>query len=242
MSAPTAPFPYWLAATALAFWFLAIHVPQYFITNHEERGDLLLHLHIVCAGGIYVACVHNAWCTPHSQRYAGRFPRDTAAGATSHHHHLSRISHVWIGRIGMLLGVLGLVTGYYMVWIRPRLDSSARPVDSTFGIAISIGGGFQLWAQIMGWRAIRNYQKIKEQQQTVVEEHATPHQLARLDEQAKDALRKHVGYMIGLFCCACGIPAALRIANDSIVVLIVVMLALFRLAKAYRQAWFEKIK
>jgi hypothetical protein len=70
----------------------------------------------------------------------------------------ARRSHVIVGRIGMVAGVLGFVFGCVCSWW-PTRD---RPPFS-FSIGITISGSFQVLYQFLGYTAIRKYQPLKQQ-------------------------------------------------------------------------------
>ena len=133
---------YWWAASGLAVWFLLIHTPPLLIQRHVWKfQDPLLILHLMGAGGVYLACIHNALLNPST--FAGR----------------SKSWHVNVGRLGLLLGTVGALSGAVLTWT--RLDQ----VELGFAIGISIGGVFQLLAQWRGYHYIRNYQRVVDELQ-----------------------------------------------------------------------------
>jgi len=64
----------------------------------------------------------------------------------------ARPYHVFIGRVGLILGVLGFTFGAYLAWC---------PVeDYSFSIPITIGGILQVNAQRIGYAAIQEYKAL----------------------------------------------------------------------------------
>jgi hypothetical protein len=143
--------PYWGAVTGLAFWFLLWHTPTFWKNRHISR-DLVLAVYIVAAGTIYLACVHNCLITPSL-------------------HPIAKISHTWIGRLGLLSGIVSFSLGFFLAWSRLALlgssstDDDAVVVGSTtlgFSIPITIGGILQIVCEVQGFRAIRKFKRIKQ--------------------------------------------------------------------------------
>ena len=62
------------------------------------KRNPLVYPHLIGAYSIYLVCVHNTLLTP-----------STFKGA-------ARLFHIWIGRIGLVLGVIGFITGAILVW------------------------------------------------------------------------------------------------------------------------------
>jgi len=122
--------------------------------------------------------------------------------------------------------------GAYCAW------SPFRPNHNQgFAIGITIGGVFQIWAQIMGYLSIRKYQKLKrevdELTSYVAGEEMSDMKYGSMDEngfgvdgmepstkideltlERDNALKMHIKYMVGLFVVACGVPAAMRIVGS----------------------------
>lgn len=182
---------YWFAATGLAVWFLFVHTPPLLIQRKVFQHDPLLVLHLLGAGGIYLACVHNALFTPST--FQGR----------------SLPWHIWVGRAGMILGILGFLTGAILSWT--RLDS----VGLSFAIPITIGGLGQVLAQWRGYHFIQLYRKAKDEELALAYMYGQDEsKLIELQQQQKTYLSYHIGYMIGVFVAACGIPAVLRVFSN----------------------------
>ena len=202
---------YWILSTTLAVWFLFLHAPKFWQTRRlMSNRDLLLAIHILTAGGVYLSCAHNCFMTP------SRF------GA------ISLFCHRWVGRMGLVAGTISFGLGTYLAW--SRLDilqqvSSTTTVGTTtlgFAIPITFGGIMQILCQIKGFKAIRTYQALREQEQ---EEQISSNnmnannvntrrqRLETLRQDKQKALGTHIGYMISLFVCACGIPAGIRLAE-----------------------------
>lgn len=228
-----ARFWFWLAASSLAIWFLLIHAPVWLWRQDvARRQDPWLILHLCGAAGIYLVCVHNAMFTPSTPMplawlFAERTRAHTADKFTC------RTAHVWFGRLGMILGVIGVTTGAYMIWVR-------QEGERTFGIGVTIGGALQLYAQLHGWKAIREYQRLDK----ILCDDSSPIAEEEMKEvvQAKEkAVQAHIGYMLGLFCCACGIPAAIRFSGDSVMRIVFAVGFLNLLAYGYGQTFLDKL-
>lgn len=161
----------WAFATALALWFLFIHTPPFWRLRHLPLSDRWLALHISTAGTLYLVCAHNCCCTPgqgegHAQR------------------------HVWLGRLGLVAGLVSFTIGAVLAWSRLGQSTTLG-----FSIPITIGGLLQVHAQVQGYRAIRQYQKMED------------------GPERQSVLRLHIGYMVSLFLLACGVPAAIRLSE-----------------------------
>ena len=128
---------YWLVGSILGIWFLFIHAPKY-LSTRDDPITIGLVLHLFGVVPIYIVCIHNTLITP-----------------STFEHAYSRTAHVWLGRIGIVLGFFGFVSGVILEWFI---------FDSDFGsIPITIGGTIQTIAQLFGWYYIKKYQKIKQQ-------------------------------------------------------------------------------
>ena len=205
---------YWLATTGLALWFLFVHSPPILIERRVFPQDPLFMAHLMGAGGIYLACIHNTLLTP-STSYQGRSFLPW---------------HVWVGRIGMGLGVLGVVTGVLLTWT--RIDR----VGLSFGIPITIGGIFQLYAQWQGYRSIQLYRQVVAEETkclALMEEEKEDYNIyddndvaptkhgdsfdawqTEIQQKKKKYLANHIGNMIAVFVAACGIPAMMRVLEN----------------------------
>jgi hypothetical protein len=202
--------PYWGAVTGLACWFLLWHTPTFW-KNRRISRDIVLAVHIVAAGTIYLACAHNCLITPSL-------------------HPIAKISHTWIGRLGLLSGVVSFSLGLFLAWSRLALMGSASStgcdasvVGSTtlgFAIPITIGGILQIMCEVQGFRAIRKFKRLKQH----LEEASRPSNSSNttmdqeekksLEEQKEAALKTHIGYMLSLFVMACSIPAGIRLSGS----------------------------
>ena len=187
---PTLNAP-WVLTTAICIWFLFIHAPVVLVARYAHHLRPLLKVHLIGAYSVYLTCVHNALLTP------------SALGGAA------RNFHIWIGRVGLVLGVIGFVSGFYMVWFEHFDDT--QDSDMGFKIGITIGGFSQMQAQIVGIRAIKLFQKTKARLQAG--EYATPEEKRELEDAQDHHLIMHVANMASLFAMACGIPALIRITE-----------------------------
>jgi hypothetical protein len=108
---------------------------------------MALAIHIVAAGFIYLACAHNCLITPSL-------------------HPIAKLSHTWIGRLGLLSGIVSFSLGLFLAWYRLAVGSDALVEGSTtlgFVIPITIGGILQIISEVQGFRAIRNYKSLRQQ-------------------------------------------------------------------------------
>lgn len=176
----------WVVATVLCVWFLFIHAP--FVLIAKAQIEPLLCVHLFGAYSVYLTCVHNTLLTP-----------STFDGA-------ARQFHIWIGRAGLSLGVVGFITGFILTWV--ILDASS---NLGFSIGITYGGLAQMQVQYTGYRAITRFQKIKAQIEA--SEYNTQQELDTLQEQQDNHLSDHILCMINLFVLACGIPALIRVVD-----------------------------
>mmetsp|Transcript_1774 Transcript_1774/g.2757 ORF Transcript_1774/g.2757 Transcript_1774/m.2757 type:complete len:242 (+) Transcript_1774:36-761(+) len=180
-SSPAFNIP-WTIATCLCIWFLFLHAPH--ILSAKDYIQPLLYVHLIGAYSIYMACVHNTFVTPST----------------------CRPLHVWIGRIGLVLGVMGFVTGSALVWFVNDFRQNWG-----FSIGITYGGFAQMQLQFMGYRAIRRFQNIKAQ--IDAGEYKNEDERMALQEDRDAQLKIHITSMINLFVLACGIPALIRICD-----------------------------
>jgi hypothetical protein len=199
---------YWGLSTAVAVWFLLFHTPAFLRHRLVTTNRLVLALHLTGAGGLYIVCIHNSILTPGSGGW-------------------KRFSHVWLGRLGMLLGIGGFVSGLYLVW-------GPIPAEQPFGTIISLGGCLQLFSQVQGFRAIRNYHRVE-----ATTDASDP---ASVAQRREAFLKAHIGYMTSLFVMACGIPAAIRLTEGKgLVAILVVIYALQTLAGRFTKAWYTRV-
>ena len=88
----------WAAATSLCIYFLFIYAPKHLVSRKTDIPPLLI-IHLIGAYSIYLACVHNILITPRC--FNGR----------------ARPFHVWIGRFGLIVGVMGFVSRVIVTWV-----------------------------------------------------------------------------------------------------------------------------
>ncbi|CAB9501238.1 expressed unknown protein [Seminavis robusta] len=183
---------FWIATSCLAVWFLFWHTPIFWKQRQViQIRDALLAVHIVGAGTIYMACVHNCLVTPSLSSTA-------------------KFSHTWIGRLGLVSGVVSFVLGAYLAW--SRLTSDPTTVGGTtlgFAIPITIGGLLQILSEVKGFRAIREYKRIRQQ----LEATTSLTDMKELEEKKYAAICTHIGWMVSLFVMACSVPAGMRLAS-----------------------------
>lgn len=187
--------PFWAVTSCLAVWFLFVHAPAFWKQRQIlQIRDILLGLHIVAAGTIYMTCLHNCVVTP--------FMSPTAF-----------FLHTWVGRVGLVSGVISFATGAYMAWSRLTTDPTVvGGVTLGFSIPITIGGILQILCEVKGYQAIREYREIHTQlSSTKATSSSTTSD--KLKQQQHDALCQHIGWMINLFVMACSIPAGIRLAS-----------------------------
>lgn len=202
---------YWIICTALAIWFLFAHSPP---ALRNRLVDAPFAIHLAGAYAIYLACIHNTLITPSC--FNGN----------------ARKYHIWVGRIGMIAGLISFAFGIFCAWYPHRENKPPRG----FSIGISIGGVGQIVLQVGGYLLIRKYQEIGRILETMNNEESvttstinevrsssvakdtwqksTPScnedQVDKLKEARKEALIGHVICMVILFATACGSPALMR--------------------------------
>jgi hypothetical protein len=181
---------HWIIASSIAVWFLFIHSPP-FLIKRNVLSDFPFATHMFGAYTIYLSCMFNTLFTPSSLR--GK----------------ARPFHIWIGRIGMISGIVSFVFGFYCAWWPSRLT---RP-PLGFSIGITIGGLAQIVTQYVGYVAIQKYQKITTKLKEMDASNIQENEVEKMKQQSQGALRTHVYNMVFLFVAACGIPAGLRIAD-----------------------------
>ena len=178
----------WIAATALCIWFLFIHAPTFL--SAKDYIQPLLYFHLIGAFSIYLVCVHNTMLTPSALNGA------------------AKPFHIWLGRVGLILGVVGFATGFVLVWFDPLYDYSS---NWGFSVGITFGGFAQMRQEILGWKSIKKFQMIKAQIRAG--EYRDREELVLLTDEQDTQLTVHIQSMIGLFVLACGIPALLRVCD-----------------------------
>lgn len=176
----------WVAATALCIWFLWIHAPTFLST--KDYIQPLLYFHLIGVYSIYLICVHNTMLTPSALNGA------------------AKPFHIWLGRVGLILGVFGFATGFILVWFVYDFSQNWG-----FSIGITYGGFAQMQLEILGWKSIKKFQMIKAQ--INAGEYKDREELVLLQDEQEAQLTAHIQSMIRLFVLACGIPALLRICD-----------------------------
>jgi hypothetical protein len=206
---------FWGTTTALAVWFLFWHAPIFWKQRHILKipRDIVLAIHIITAGTVYMACTHNCLVTPSL-------------------HPVARFCHTWIGRLGLISGIVSFSLGAYLAWSRLTNDPSVIGGTTLgFAIPITIGGILQLICEVKGFRAIREFKQIRIQ----LEESSSLDELKSLQERQRAALCSHIGYMLSLFVMACSIPAGIRLAekitgrNDGMILAAAILVIIFGL-------------
>jgi len=176
----------WAAATSLCIYFLFIYAPKHLALEKTDTIPPLLIIHLIGAYSIYLACVHNILITPRC--FNGR----------------ARPFHVWIGRFGLILGVVGFVSGVIVTWVVNDYTQNMG-----FSIGITIGGILQMYLQTSGYVSIRHFTKIREQ--ILTSEYKNKEELYALEDEQDTHLIRHISSMINLFVFACGVPAIMRL-------------------------------
>ena len=206
---------FWTAGTGLAIYFLFVHAPQYLSSfGGVSNISPTLWIHLVGVYPIYLACIHNTLITPTTfKKWA-------------------KPLHIWIGRIGLTMGVVGFVTGVILEWTTLDRENLGG------AIGVTIGGTIQMTAQFFGYRAIKRHQDFKkkisklqqeaqvEQKNTIADdENGCPNDDVNNNNNNKDeieiidelkikrdsALISHVYNMLGVFLLGCGIPSLNRL-------------------------------
>jgi hypothetical protein len=190
MSIPK-PSIYWFLSVTLAIWFLCIHSPPIILARHGF-SDFPFASHLFGAYSIYIACIINTLITP------------------STFHGKAYDWHIWIGRVGMISGLISFTFGVYCTWWPYRIN---RP-PLGFSIGITVGGICQIAAQYFGYTAIRKYQALKAKVIELEMHNQHEDDLDRVKLQRDSALRNHVRGMISLLVAACGIPAGMRLVRS----------------------------
>jgi hypothetical protein len=181
---------FWAAGTGLAVYFLFVHAPQYLRTIDISPT---LWIHIFGVYPIYLACIHNTLITPTTFSWSRGF-------------------HVWIGRVGLMLGVMGFITGVILEWRYFELEELGG------AIGVTIGGTIQMMAQFLGYRAIKRHQQFKKELAEMLSsakdnsvDAVDDKEIDDLKEKRDAALISHVYNMLGVFLLGCGIPSLNRL-------------------------------
>lgn len=209
---------YWVAATAVGVWFLFVHSPP-ILSERQVWKDPLFLAHLIGVFAVYLACMHNALFTPTTFACAKTF-------------------HVWIGRIGLVMGVVGFLSGFTLTWTRIAGD------DWGFSISITAGGVLQMYAQTRGYVAIKMYQAHQQELTRNTGGELFSSGVREELELARDeALKQHIFYMIVLFVMACGIPGIIRFIEaeglDGAIWPILVALGLFNMLTIAYSRWLQ---
>lgn len=181
---------YWVVASSVAIWFLFIHAPPLLISRKVFQ-DAAMSTHMAGAYTIYLACVFNTMLTPSTL------------------HGNARPWHVWVGRIGMVAGIISFILGLYCAWWPYR--EIIPPLG--FSIGITFGGIMQILSQKNGYRAICKFKRLKLEVEEMERGGKKGEELETLKDEKEVALRSHIYNMVALFVAACGIPAGIRIAD-----------------------------
>lgn len=178
---------YWVASLALAAWLFFVHAPPLLIKIGLIHRPLLM-LHLLGVFSIYGGCLFNTLFTPSSLN--GR----------------ARAYHVLVGRIAMVGGVFGALSGAWLTWV-PFGNTSM-----SFAIPITVGGVAQLITQVIGYIYIKKFQRLKAEIAAFQEQNATKEVPEDLQREKDNALRVHIMCMVLLLTAACGNPASIRLA------------------------------
>lgn len=176
----------WIVATSLCIWFLFIHTPPVLLARDFIAP--LFYVHLFGAYSIYLVCAHNTLLTP-----------STLGGA-------ARPFHIWIGRVGLVLGIVGFVAGFILTWY---IHDASK--DLGFSIGVTYGGIAQMQLEFTGYRAIKQYQEVKFLIETST--FKNPEERNTLEKEQEIHLSNHIVAMIRLFVLACGIPALMRVGE-----------------------------
>jgi hypothetical protein len=181
---------FWIGASALCIWFLFVHAPP-FIVERKVYQDVPLAAHLGGAYTIYLTCLVNSLFTPSPFKYGKEL-------------------HTTIGKVGMVFGFVSFALGFYCSWLR------AVTPPLSFSIGITVGGIAQIISQIVGWRAIKKFQRYSKEEQEMLAEGDTKHdaeKLADLKDKKRASMMTHVYNMVALYMVACGAPALLRVTG-----------------------------
>eukprot|EP00543_Licmophora_paradoxa_P011689 CAMPEP_0202474274 /NCGR_PEP_ID=MMETSP1360-20130828/92292_1 /ASSEMBLY_ACC=CAM_ASM_000848 /TAXON_ID=515479 /ORGANISM="Licmophora paradoxa, Strain CCMP2313" /LENGTH=383 /DNA_ID=CAMNT_0049101383 /DNA_START=57 /DNA_END=1208 /DNA_ORIENTATION=- len=161
---------------------------------------------------VYLSCVFNTLYTPSTTTLPFLFCSNANANTNSN----ARTAHVWVGRVALVMGAVGVVSGLYCSWWPYR---EARPSSIGSSIGLSMGGTAQVILQIAGYRAIQKYQRLKRMIEEEVGNDSsssntiTNEILEGWKKEKDSALRNHILNMIALFTVACGVPAMIRVVD-----------------------------
>ena len=198
----------------------------------ENAIDAPFAVHLAGAYIIYVCCMFNTMITPST--FEGK----------------ARPVHTFVGRLGMIAGIIGFVSGAYCAWSPAREPLPPR----SFSVGITIGGVAQLWLQYRGFVAIRKFkalkEKIKEKEDISLASNdndtgeASEVDLESLRAEKDAALSRHIYNMVGLFAVGCGVPALVRlfalVGLPSTISLVVALAILVVLIRPYGNTFLRK--
>mmetsp|Transcript_2546 Transcript_2546/g.4358 ORF Transcript_2546/g.4358 Transcript_2546/m.4358 type:complete len:251 (+) Transcript_2546:79-831(+) len=215
---------YWTISAFLAFWFLFIHTPPVIVERNAIKSVRFM-THLFAVYIIYLGCIVNAMWTPSSLS-------EKARGY-----------HIWVGRLAMVGGLVGFSSGVSLAWY----PYGVLPIG--FAAFITGLGLIQLYAQYFGYAAIKRYQCLQKQIESLErapddceETEEGTQDVEYLREQKKEALQSHVFHMVMLFVVACGFPAGLRVAaffgTHAMLALVVIYVVLSFMVKPYKNTYF----
>mmetsp|Transcript_7517 Transcript_7517/g.17218 ORF Transcript_7517/g.17218 Transcript_7517/m.17218 type:complete len:254 (+) Transcript_7517:1333-2094(+) len=187
--------PWWIICTSFALWSLVIHSRELTLWGHLLAGEIPYAVYLVGAYPICITCILNTLIYPSKDNKG-------------------RSIHVLVGRIGMVAGGIGNLSGVTVsFWMGNKVVPFGLIVGITMG---SIG---QLGLQFYGYKAIRKYQALGQQidemenvTKTATVHPASQRPLHQLRQERKDALQDHIMYMIGLFVVGCATPAVVQLS------------------------------
>lgn len=209
---------HWAAFATLMIWFLFVHSPPILVAS-KVLYDPPFALHLGGAYTVYLVCAWNTVFTP-----------STLDGD-------AKVYHIWIGRIGMVAGLISFALGAVCAWWPTR---DLPPIG--FSIGISAGGLGQLFFQYTGFTAIRRYRVLKEKIQSGS---PSTDELILLQAEKDECLKLHVYNMCGLFIVGCGAPAGIRLlsamyGDTSTIALIATVIVLICLVRPFGDIYLKK--
>lgn len=179
---------FWTVSAALSLWLLIIHAPPVLVRRDAIRNPAFVW-HMIGIYSVSLGCIINALVTP--SVWGGR----------------GKAWHIWSGRWAMIGGVVGASSGAWLAW------HELQYLPLGFVIWISAIGVVQLYAQVKGYNAIREFRTIKEQLALAEVAGESEVVLNKLRDEQRRLLNIHIHYMILLFVVACGFPAGLRLGE-----------------------------
>ena len=135
-----------------------------------------------------------------------------------------------------MLGVIGFVTGFVLVWFIYDYKQNLG-----FSIGITYGGICQMQLEFAGYKSIRCYKNIKAQIRAG--EYKKREELMLLQDKRDEQLTIHIQSMINLFVLACGIPALIRICDAfGYIYLPLLLLVAYGLSYCMARPYLKRIK